>query len=200
MKPLAIDLFCGLFQAYLIACSITGRGYIGVTSRTIKQRWSEHFYDARQGVKGMAISRAITKYGAENFSIEPICSARSWQDICAMEAVLIMQNGTRAPNGYNLSDGGEGPFGVKRTAESVERSAAKHRGRPCHPNTRAASILTHKGRPKSAVTRARMAAARIGKPRTETTKEKLRVYWATRRVNGDFQTSKPYEHARKSVE
>lgn len=183
-----------MFQAYIIRCLVTGRCYIGITSRTIEQRWYEHIYDAEKGVKGMAISRAIAKHGVENFQIEPLCIARSWSDICNAEMALIAQWRTRAPNGYNLSDGGEGPNGVKRTAESVERSAAKHRGRPCHPNTKAAAIRTHKGVKKTPEHCARIAAGRAGKPRSEVTKAKIRASWAARRAAGEFKTSEPYAH------
>ena len=187
-----------MFQAYLITCLVNGRQYVGVTSRTLKHRWNEHLYDARKRHAKMAISRAIAKHGAESFTIEAICSSQSWEDVCAVESRLIVQHGTRAPNGYNLSDGGDGAFGVRKTAESVERSAAKHRGKPCHENTRAAAVATHLGKPKSAEHCKRIAAARTGTTRTEATKEKLRLYWAKRRANGEFKTAEPYAHFSKS--
>ncbi len=142
----------------------------------------------------MAISRAIAKHGAENFHFEAICSARSWPDICAAEALLIEQHGTRAPHGYNVSDGGEGPFGVRRSAESVERSAAKHRGIPCHPNTMAAALAS-KGKSKPADFGGKVAAALRGRPRSADTKAKIAAYWASRRAAGHFKTSVAYAHA-----
>lgn len=183
-----------MFQAYLVTCSITGKHYIGITSRTIKRRWAEHLYDARSGRTAMLISRAIAKHGAESFCIKVLCSANSWPEICAVEAALIDQHGTRSPSGYNLSEGGEGPFGVKHSAEAVERSASKHRGKPCHPNTRAAAAKFHLGKPKSAEHCARIAAGKRGKPRNEATKQKLAAYWAARRAVGEFKTSEPYAH------
>ena len=135
--------------------------------------------------------------GADNFHIEALCCARSWADICTAETILIKQWGTRAPNGYNLSDGGAGAFGVKKSPEAIERSASKHRGKPCHPNTRAASIRTHLGVPKSAEHRARIAAGKRGKVRSEETKAKIRVYWAARRAAGEFKTPSAYAHAAK---
>ena len=111
---------------------------------------------------------------------------------------MIVFYGSRAPRGYNLSDGGDGAFGVKKTAESVERSAAKHRGKPCHPNTRAAATATHLGKPKSAEHCKRIATARTGTTRTEATKEKIRAAWAKRRANGEFKTAEPYAHASKA--
>lgn len=142
----------------------------------------------------MLISRAIAKHGADNFRIEAICSAGSWAGICAAEVALIAQYATRSPNGYNVSDGGEGPFGVKKTAESVERSAAKHRGKPCHPNTIAAARAM-KGIAKPTGHGAKVAAARRGKPRSSATRAKIAAYWAERRAFGAFKTDRPYAHA-----
>lgn len=181
----------------MIVCIVTDRSYVGVTSRGVNRRWTEHLYDARQDRPKMAISRAIAKYGAQNFRIAAICSATSWVDICAVEALLIAQHSTRAPSGYNASDGGEGPFGVVRSADSVERSAAKHRGKPCHPNTRAAAQRTHLGKPKSTEHCAKIAAARTGKPRSEMTKSKIRAAWAAKRSDGQFKTDRPYAHHAK---
>jgi transposase len=131
----------------------------------------------------MVIGRAIRKHGQENFTIQTICCAKSWKDLCSIEALLIEQYGTRTPSGFNISDGEEGPFGVKRTAESVERSAAKHRGLPCHPNTISAAIAFHLGRPKSATTRAKMALAQTGTIRSIATRAKISAAKMGRSIN-----------------
>lgn len=183
-----------MFQAYIIRCLKNGKRYIGITSRGLKRRWTEHLYDA--GRSHMAISRAIAKHGKEAFQIEPLCSAQSWNEICAIERALIDQHGTRAPRGYNISEGGDGPFGIVRNPDAVERSASKHRGRPCHPNTIAAA-RAQRGIPKPAGHGAKVSAALVGKPRSEKTKAKLRTYWAARRQAGDFKTERPYAHARR---
>jgi group I intron endonuclease len=187
------------FQAYLITCLVSGHCYVGITSRGMRQRWNEHLYSARKRPNVGLVNRAIAKYGSAAFTIAVIMEASSWKELCALEPVLIKKFNARAPNGYNLSNGGEGPFGIKRSPESVEKSAAKHRGNPCHENTRRASSITHKGIAKSAAHRAKISASKIGIKRSETTKEKIRIYWSNRRANGDFKTSKPYEHARKEA-
>lgn len=181
--------------AYVITCIPSGKQYVGITSRSLSRRWSEHLYDARNRHSKMAISRAIAKHGAENFTITAICCALCWDDLCVVETILIVQNLTRAPHGYNLSDGGDGAFGVKKTAESVERSAAKHRGKPCHSNTIAAA-RARKGQKKPLGHGAKVSAALRGIPRSDATKQKLSAYWAIRRAAGDFKTSAPYEHRR----
>ena len=188
-----------VFQAYVVTDRQSGKRYVGITSRSLRQRWNEHVSNARHRATVSLLDSAIGKRGADVFAIEVVCEARSWADVCAVEAVLIRQLDTRHPHGYNMSDGGEGPHGVKRTPESVERSAAKHRGRPCHPNTREVSSRFHLGRKKSTEHRARIAAAKAGIPRSEATKAKLRAYWAERRACGEFTTSQPYEHARKAA-
>lgn len=195
---LAIDLFCGLggspFQAYLVTHKVSGKSYVGITARGFKRRWPEHLYAARKRQESCLLSRAIAKYGVESFDMQVVCESKSWIDLCAVETALIKQFSTRHPDGYNLSDGGEGPHGCKRSADSVERSAAKHRGCPCHENTRAAAQATHLGKNKSTEHRARISAAKRGVPRGEETKEKLRAYWAKRRANGEFKTDHAYQH------
>jgi len=162
-----------IFQAYLIRCLIDGKVYVGITSRSLVQRWNEHLYASRQRPRRQTISAAIAKHGANNFIIEAVCSALSWEAIGDTERALIVQYDCLAPRGYNLRAGGEGAFGCTRSAESIERSAAKHRGKPCHPNTRAAAVRTHLGKPKSAATRAKMSAARMGEVRSVETRAKI---------------------------
>lgn len=162
-----------VFQAYLITCLISGRRYIGITSRSLRERWNEHVYASRKRARSMTIGHAIAKYGPEKFEMIPICSARSWADICAAEVILIEQWNTQAPNGYNLRAGGEGVFGAVRSPESIELSASKHRGKPCHPNTRAAAIRTHLGRPKSIEHRGKISAARVGTTHGSATRAKI---------------------------
>lgn len=187
-----------MFQAYLISCLIDGKVYVGITSRPLKARWAEHLYDSRTKRAATTVSRAIAKHGAESFRIEAICSARSWDDLQEVEKILIAQYGSLAPNGYNLREGGEGAFGRKPSADAVERSAAKHRGKPCHPNTRAAAIAK-KGVKKPDGFGEKIAAARRGTARSEETKAKIAAYWAARREAGEFKTSAPYEHSSRHI-
>ncbi len=185
------------FQAYLVTCIPTGKQYVGITSRSISRRWVEHIHGSRQHSQRSALLCAIAKHGYVNFTIKALCCAKSWRDLCAAEEILIAQHGTFASNGYNLTLGGEGRFGYRPSLDAVERSAAKHRGRPCHENTRAAASRTHLGQPKSAEHRARIAAARTGVARNAETKAKIAAYWSARRARGEFKTAQPYAHYAK---
>ena len=57
---------------YKIVCKINNKIYIGQTIRTIKERWSSHKHDAKGKKTDMVISKAIRKYGEENFIISII--------------------------------------------------------------------------------------------------------------------------------
>lgn len=85
-----------------------------------------------------------------------------------VEAELIDQLRRCGLRLTNMTDGGEGMSGYRRSSESIERGASKMRGRP---NTKAAEAL--RGRPKSAEHRAKMSAARKGKKATAETRAKL---------------------------
>lgn len=184
-----------MFQAYIVRCLSTQKCYIGITAQTLAKRWSQHVSNASNRPMKTALYGAILEHGAKGFEIWQIASCRSWADVCAVEIELIRQWGTIVPGGYNLTAGGSAFTGFKRSAESIERSAAKHRGKPCHPNTRAAGIRTHLNKPKPSDQRAKIAASKRGIPRSEATKEKLAAYWQKRRADGQFKTSTPYEHA-----
>ena len=54
---------------YKITCSINNKVYIGQTSRNINIRLQEHSYNS--GYVSL-LTRAIQKYGEENFKIESI--------------------------------------------------------------------------------------------------------------------------------
>ena len=59
----------------------------------------------------------------------------------------------------NLTDGGEGCLGLKHSAESIERSAAAHRGLVYPQEVREKVAAAGRGRKHSAETRAKMAAS-----------------------------------------
>lgn len=181
MRPRAT--VCAMFQAYIITCLSSGKLYIGITGKNPSRRWWEHRYNAPKHLEVGGLYAAIRKYGPGAFKIEPVCCARTWEDICAIEIALIRQHGTLAPRGYNLTIGGEGRAGFRPSAESVERSAAKHRGVPCHPNTRLAASLFHRGRKKSEAARAAMSKWHTGRRRSADTCAKISAARRGRSVN-----------------
>jgi group I intron endonuclease len=114
-------------QAYLIQNKLNGKGYIGITTRSIDRRWYEHRFV--QNSCGKLLAKAIQKYGEDSFEIKVLASAVEGIDgLKELEKQLIAQHNTIVPSGYNLTAGGDGVFGYKHSKEVIERVAAKKRG------------------------------------------------------------------------
>ena len=116
----------GLFKGYLITNKITKKQYIGITSKSVKHRWKVHKMDCKHTKSGYKnhLHNSMMKYGVENFEIKSITKADSWEEICQWEIQAIKEYGTKTPGGYNLTDGGEGCYGIKRT-ESTKRKISE---------------------------------------------------------------------------
>ena len=84
-----------------------GKIYIGQTTKTLEWRWKHHC-----NAKSCCtyLSNAIKKYGVENFVVEQIDSARTQKELNEKERYWIKQYNSLAPNGYNLTTGGEHPI------------------------------------------------------------------------------------------
>lgn len=93
---------------YKIINLINGKQYIG-QSINIEKRIKEHFWKAtceKDVSYNSAIHQAIRKYGAENFDwcVVEECSI---DEIDKKEQEYIQYFNTLAPNGYNISIGGQ---------------------------------------------------------------------------------------------
>ena len=91
------------FCVYFVFCVVNGRGYIGKTNN-IKKRWSGHcgkFSSCKH------LSRAVQKYGREQFRVWVLHSNLSEEQAYSIEKNLIDQL-DMIKNGYNMVDGGSG--------------------------------------------------------------------------------------------
>lgn len=156
-------------NAYVVTNLQNDKKYIGITSRTIERRWAEHLVEARVQQRGSALHAAIRKYGLGAFVIEEAGTVESWAELCAMEALLIAQRGTRAPAGYNLTDGGEGMPGHVHSPETRTKMAARIYSDEAKAKISAGMM----GHVLSAETRAKISAANTGKVFSPETKAKM---------------------------
>jgi len=69
---------------------------------------------------GIALNKAIQKYGKENFS-KTILEFCSRETILQKEIDWIKKENTKTPNGYNLTDGGDGILGLKMDQKFKEK-------------------------------------------------------------------------------
>lgn len=94
--------------------SPSGKVYVGISSN-IDRRWAAHgFYYCH---KETIFSRAILKYGWENFEHIVISSGLTKEEACSEEKKLIAYY-KRLGISYNITDGGEGYSG-KHSSEHI---------------------------------------------------------------------------------
>lgn len=110
---------------YLITNRIDGKQYVGQHSGSDLQKyWLRHKYLAINNYnKERYLYRAICKHGFENFEIKPLVIVESKWEMDLYEKGLIKSFNTKSPNGYNLTDGGEGVIGLPK--ELLEKRARK---------------------------------------------------------------------------
>lgn len=174
------------FQAYKIACHANGKAYVGITVQGYVRRCGQHFSRPFGKHRGREydthLARAVRAHGAAQFSIEHLASATNFEDLLALEIVLIAQHMTLWPLGYNRTGGGEGCLGISRRLTEPDKAAirASLTGRTLTPEHKAniaagnraamtaekklATSLFHNGRRKPDGTGDKISAALIGKP------------------------------------
>ena len=85
--------------------SPTGHIYIGYTSMTLAERWRHHKIRAFSGeAPNHPFYNEIIEYGADNFSIEPLCVTYNRQEALKLEEQFIAQSPKEIT--LNLSKGG----------------------------------------------------------------------------------------------
>ena len=128
---------------YLLIDGTNDREYVGQTIQTLEQRMNGH------KCGNQYIDRVIRKRGADMLATAILKVCYSKEELNYWEKRLIKSRDTMAPNGYNLTDGGEGgiPCDEVRAKMSTSQSGEKN------PNY---------GKHHSASTRAKMSAAQRG--------------------------------------
>lgn len=120
-------------KVYLITNKINGKQYVGITVKTIEQRWYRHKYEAmnlKEGRVKQALHDAIRKYGAENFTQELIYESSDNDHIKEMEKHFIQFYQTHgAAGGYNMTLGGDGWHGMNHTEEAKKKMSEAHTGK-----------------------------------------------------------------------
>ena len=140
---------------YVHTNKISGKKYVGITSRRPEDRW-----DYGNGYRGQAyFYRAIKKYGWDNFKHEILLTNETKEYACAAEKCLIKAYASNNPKyGYNLSSGGEsGSAGIPWPEERRKALSDKFKGRSLPDEWRG-----------------KISQARIGTRASEETKKKLR--------------------------
>lgn len=95
---------------YQVTNLVNNKLYIGITNN-YQKRWSNH---KCCNCKNSLLTKAIQKYGVDNFKFEILYSGLSIEEASEKEIELIAELNTLAPNGYNLAKGGMYISGVQK--------------------------------------------------------------------------------------
>ena len=171
---------------YKIVCTISGKIYVGQTRQKLSRRINGH----KHSQKKFGVDAAITKYGWENFTVEVIeeCPVESLDE---REIFWIAELNSKVPNGYNLTDGGDGALNPSEETR-MKMSLAKKgctswiKGKKMTEEQKAKVSANHAdvsgennpfyGQKHSEETRTRMSLAKKGKshkPHSQETRAKI---------------------------
>lgn len=152
---------------YLATNTVNGHTYVGVTRFTPERRWQGHRSVASRSPVTY-LHRAIARYGAEAFSLEPVASVLSVEYGSEVERAVISR---MAPT-YNQTNGGEFTSGRKHTPETIARIVAGNVGKRRTPEQKAANSAQAKARWASDPKYREMALAASAKGRANTDQQK----------------------------
>jgi len=107
-------------KVYCIENKLNGKKYVGVTTKTIEERYEKHIQGSRSKGNKLDIQKAIKKYGKENFTIKEIDSASTYEEMMEKEKYWIIKLDTKN-KGYNATDGGEGSLGKVLSDETLKK-------------------------------------------------------------------------------
>ena len=177
------------YTIYRATNTINGKVYIGFTAHW-PQRINGHNYDRRYGnAENKAFYNAINKYGWEAFEWDAIYQSHDFEHtLTVMEPHFINEHrswvGFDDCNGYNITLGGEGTTGWKRSPKLVESHRQQMKGRkftPEHVAKRVASFKqtmegkgTFTGKKHTQESKEKMRLAWLGKPKSEEHKQAMR--------------------------
>lgn len=98
---------CSVILIYKITNNINGKIYIGQTVLTLKKRIQNYFREQKYKPNYRPISRAMNKYGFENFTFEVIDTATTKEELNTLEREYIKKFSSNIPKtGYNVELGG----------------------------------------------------------------------------------------------
>ncbi len=113
---------------YVAMNKINGKQYVGKTCGKMNERKDGHEREAQKGSK-IVFHWALVKYGFAAFEWKVLIKECDKEELCNLEKATIKLFNTKAPNGYNLTDGGEGTSGFKQSLDSINKRIKKTMGK-----------------------------------------------------------------------
>lgn len=149
---------------YKATNKINGKIYIGKTSQELAARIRRHLRAE------YTFSKALRKYGLENFEFTIIDYSDDNDELSQKEQHWIAFYMSKGKNGYNMTDGGEGTPGWHHSAEVREKITIALTGKPLSEEHKQTLSRVHMGVPLSETHRKNVGLANLGKKRSEEAK------------------------------
>ncbi|MGZ8926908.1 MAG: GIY-YIG nuclease family protein [Methylobacter sp.] len=198
-------------QLYKISFTSTDKVYIGISKISAEYRFKKHCRLSTQTV----IAKAIRKH--EGVTVTILAECDDWGELCKMERAAIIEHNSKAPNGYNRSDGGEhSASGVVISTEARKKQSELLKNYyKNHPEAlikkseiaknnsletkskRAASIQKTRSTPES---RAKTSFALIGRPVSDDTRKKMSEKLKGRVFSEETLAKMTFAHSHISLE
>ena len=138
----------------MVTNSINGMSYIGQTTESLRSRENRHY--KRMKNSNLKFYNALKKYGKNVFIWRILKRCSTKDELNKQEKLTIFHYKTKHPNGYNLTDGGNGSLGLKHKKKAKEllsriNSGENHPqfGIPCSKETRKKIGDANRGRKMS---------------------------------------------------
>ncbi len=149
------------YVIYRLTSRTSGKSYLGKT-KDLNHRIRRHVCYARHG-STYALHRAIRKYGFDDFELTVMAGLQTEEEAFEAERELIRSEGTKAPNGYNMTDGGEGPSGCYPSEATRLKRSLSLKGRAPAESTKRAAIAHNTGRKRSFESRQKQSESMSGR-------------------------------------
>ena len=114
---------------YLAKNLINGKKYVGYTTKSLQERIQGHLLKSKNKNEKhyfYLFMKAIRKYKEESFEWEVINDCRTIEDCCEKEKFYIKEFDTISPNGYNLTEGGNGGIQSQETRIKISESLKRY--------------------------------------------------------------------------
>ncbi len=114
---------------YKATNKINGKIYIGQTVKNLNYRIMEHLSKVKHNFNRGIFHNALRKHGIQSFEWSTIDIADSGDILNEKEIYWISYLNSKIPNGYNLTDGGNGGSGHKLSEETKRKMSETHKGK-----------------------------------------------------------------------
>ena len=135
---------------YCIKNIINNKEYIGLTTRTLEERWKQHIRESnREGgwEWNTPLGNAIKKYGKDSFQVFVLEECSSKTEMKQKEIWLIRERKSLASEtGYNLTLGGDGRLGYKLSKETKRKIGEGNLGKIMSDDAKAKMSIAAKKR------------------------------------------------------